>query len=276
MTAMLLPYTWWFIQWRLAHRPNAYSSRPRIDQALLIGRFFFFVALGGILASASRSGIFIGLPLVFAYILTERKINPAGQWSDDWDEVQEMEKSRGRSFIRLSPLILKVLTIAGGVVLIIPLLLMARGGASGWLTHERFDYWVTGLAIFADNPIWGIGQGGSRQMLNIYTERVAPSEIIHFHNDYLQFLVEWGLVMSVIIGGLAVSAILKTRHDWKKQKVSSRNVVIALRRAAAWSIAIALAAAFVDFHLRIFYVATIFAGSVTIWIAGGWRYFAKN
>lgn len=111
----------------------------------------------------------------------------------------------------------------------------------------REEYWAASLRAFGDAPLLGAGLGSWRFA-------VAPHEIVphlyaatHAHNEYVEVLVELGLLgcaFVVLLGALALSAVRRrldvVDHDWRSSYAVGGSVVL-----------IALAfQAIGDFHLR--------------------------
>lgn len=83
--------------------------------------------------------------------------------------------------------------------------------------QERLKYWVTGLKIFADYPIFGSGLGSWNSLQWLYR---APNETLSTaaHNDYIQYLTEGGLLVSVPLFFFLGLFVLKVR-GWKSFSV---------------------------------------------------------
>ena len=62
--------------------------------------------------------------------------------------------------------------------------------------QERLKYWSTGLKIFAQYPIFGSGLGSWNSLQWLYR---APNETLSTaaHNDYIQYLAEGGVMVSI-------------------------------------------------------------------------------
>ncbi|MBA4405878.1 hypothetical protein C0389_01255 [bacterium] len=57
---------------------------------------------------------------------------------------------------------------------------------------ERIDQWRTGLKIFADQPLFGIGDIDLNKVYAQYKDRYLKETFGHLHNNYIQFLVVLG------------------------------------------------------------------------------------
>jgi O-antigen ligase len=97
---------------------------------------------------------------------------------------------------------------------------------------ERFELWMDSLRIVRDFPCWGSGLGTYRDVLVNYRPAkdlvmVAgipqPARVNYAHNDYLQLLVECGLIGFILLvwatirTGIYLYRGLKESSDWESQ-----------------------------------------------------------
>jgi len=85
----------------------------------------------------------------------------------------------------------------------------------------RLRMWKTGLRIFADHPLLGIGDTDVRDVYMRYTTPLEPAEGGHLHNNLVQLLVTLGLVGLTSVVALFVKMFLvelkivrQLRQDW--------------------------------------------------------------
>ena len=73
--------------------------------------------------------------------------------------------------------------------------------------NGRIPYWNTGLRTFSDHPLFGTGPGTTRWVYPRYRNPDSPDnlQVSHFHNDYIEFLSETGLVGMFFFIWLCVS-----------------------------------------------------------------------
>ena len=96
------------------------------------------------------------------------------------------------------------------------------------LLHEdRPQYWANTVEIIGDFPLFGTGLGTFASAYDAY-EKTSASEmqLVHAHNDFLEYAAELGLVGTVLlIGGvlyLAVSAYLAWREAAERAGAGAR------------------------------------------------------
>lgn len=130
---------------------------------------------------------------------------------------------------------------------------------------ERFELWVDSLRIVRDFPWWGTGLGTYKEVIVNYRPAkdlvmVAgipqPARVEYAHNDYLQFLVECGLVGFILL----VWGIIKTGAVLHRGLMESNNVDLQI---LGWSLVSGLIAlvchGVVDFNFHIPSNALIFS-----------------
>jgi O-antigen ligase len=91
----------------------------------------------------------------------------------------------------------------------------------------RLHMWSTGMKIFADHPILGVGDS---DMHKIYMEYKAPDDVEtggHLHNDYIMLLVTLGSVgffivmaLFVKIGAVELGTFRHLSSDWLGSSVA--------------------------------------------------------
>jgi len=182
---------------------------------------------------------------------------------------------------RLSLLYGSAILAAVAVVGTIALAAQDRLTASKEIAGRAF-YWETGLQMFGDSPIFGIGPGQFdtmfwNQIAN--TPETEPGRSWHFvltsvirgvrpeymHNDHLQVLVETGLVGALL--WIAIWAMV-SRNAVNIAKSSSQNARLLNGAIYGAMISIAVDACFnFPFHLPC--SGTLFWGLLGLWVGWG-------
>jgi O-antigen ligase len=123
------------------------------------------------------------------------------------------------------------LAVLGGAAVLLPLAALAvsqthlgervaefvvtRGQMSG---SDRVVGWRTALSVLADFPLTGTGFGTFRQVFPRYLPAGESSQWQQLHNDYLEVLLDGGLIAGAMIGWLAwgygrrALALLRSGH----------------------------------------------------------------
>lgn len=111
-------------------------------------------------------------------------------------------------------------------------------------THKynvgRMHMWTTGLKIFNDHPIIGVGD---IDLQRIYARYKSPDDIEpggHLHNNILMWLVTLGIVGCVVLVALFVKIFLVELQIWKRTR----------HHWIAGSLALGAIAVMVGFHIN--------------------------
>ncbi len=64
---------------------------------------------------------------------------------------------------------------------------------------ERLDQWRTGLKIFAEHPVFGVGDIDLNKVYSQYKDKFLKENYGHLHNNYFQFLIILGAVGFMIV-----------------------------------------------------------------------------
>jgi O-antigen ligase len=186
MLEMLLPFTlaYAFAVWRQADTRRSFPLRPALWICGSLAAAA--VMLAGILGSLSRmafvAALFSILVMAVAGLTGKRKI-PA-----------------------------VAVLIAGLIVLFVFLpseqlvFRFAKLSSAGDF-NARLDLWRESLAVWRAFPFFGCGLGGFESVFLRYKTSAPMISDDFVHNDYLQFLIELGLV-GFAIGGVLLGAVL--------------------------------------------------------------------
>ncbi len=168
-------------------------------RGLLIGGIILLLAT--LLLTTSRGGVF-SFSAAFVIVIT----------------YAYLTVGRSAPAVRLAPLVF------GAVVLAI-FWLGAEGLQERLLTTDlqmegRFPQWRISVAVANDYPILGSGAGTYATVFPLYRDGSLPPLFFeHVHNDYLELLIEQGIVGFVLLGCaivLLLSLVLdayRRRHD---------------------------------------------------------------
>ncbi|NGO38698.1 hypothetical protein G4L39_04725 [Limisphaera ngatamarikiensis] len=92
--------------------------------------------------------------------------------------------------------------------------LVQRDLAEGEVSDVRPALWRAAVELWRENPWWGIGPGH----FDYRFRQVRPASIQNrpdrVHNDYLNTLVDWGVVGAFLVGGMLVCLIVGVVQTW--------------------------------------------------------------
>ena len=129
----------------------------------------------------------------------------------------------------------------------------------GTMEHvgSRIELWKAAAAVWQEENLLGVGPGHFDHRFPAHRPKQLQSRPVRVHNDYLNTLVDWGLVgmmLAALMLGTMVSGIIKS---WKysqrtssdlSAKTSNRSAFVLGSTAGLGSIALH---SFVDFNLHI-------------------------
>ncbi|MDP6794543.1 MAG: O-antigen ligase family protein [Verrucomicrobiota bacterium] len=132
----------------------------------------------------------------------------------------------------------------------------SKPGAAGHI-GSRIELWGAAAKVWQEEKLLGVGPGHFDHRFPAHRPERLQSRPVRVHNDYLNMLVDWGLVGMLLAGmmlGTMVSGIIKS---WKysqrtsgnlSAKTSNRSAFVLGSTAGLGSIALH---SFVDFNLHI-------------------------
>ncbi len=88
----------------------------------------------------------------------------------------------------------------------------------GELVENRSIYWQGGLSAFKDFPVTGTGMGTLKDIYPRYQPKLTGRRVTHAHNDYIEFLVNGGLVGFLLFFGFLMTIIYKTLKAFRKRR----------------------------------------------------------
>ena len=148
-------------------------------------------------------------------------------------------------------------SLIGGITLILNHDVIQRFSWSPYEARIRFGLWKDSAAIVRDFPLWGTGFGTFQHVIPYYRPKIdflkvsgvpQPAAWYHTHNDYLQLLVECGIIgLLVVMWACGITlwrlfATFRAGHD--------RDTAILGQSLLAGMIALLLHS-FIDFNLHI-------------------------
>jgi O-antigen ligase len=123
---------------------------------------------------------------------------------------------------------------AGSTVVLLTLLLLISVGWFGWkpifkefektrndkgeITENRPIYWKDGLNIFKEFPVTGTGMGTFGNIYPKYQSKAFGRRLTHAHNDYIEFLVNGGVVGFLLFFGSLATIIYKSFKVFLKRR----------------------------------------------------------
>ena len=84
--------------------------------------------------------------------------------------------------------------------------------------HSRLVMWTTGLKIFADHPLLGVGDS---DLAEVYAQYKSPDDLEpggHLHNNFVMLLVTIGIVGLAIVMTLMVKILMVEFGIWGRSK----------------------------------------------------------
>jgi O-antigen ligase len=155
---------------------------PQFLKKVLPRLSLFFIFFTGLLLTGSRAGIIFTL-LALAMLIYQLVI-----------------KSRTNTYVKWS----------GLLIVLVPLIWMfanwghviaKRLEDQGLESRDRLVVYEVSKQIIADHPQLGIGVGGFSSVFPLYrpTELISPSLWTRTHNTYLQFLIELGIPVALLL-----------------------------------------------------------------------------
>ena len=161
--------------------------------------FYISVMIIALIFSQSRGGwtALVAMIIVGAITLFIQKIN-----------YKELVSNYAAAVVVLS---FVLFIISGNVV-------VNRIMNTGAYVDIRLDIWQDSLRIFKENWVTGVGVGNFQYIFPLFDTGINKKSVLHAHNDYLEMLVEQGIIgfalfaLSVLLAlKNAFTALLKTR-----------------------------------------------------------------
>ncbi len=217
-------------------------GEERGPQFFWVGRFVALglVALAVMTGSRAGSVLAIGAFAIVAPLFTYARLVARG-------------KTRNLRKLKFTILAMPVVFL----LIVAALFLLGGGAAFERLADKdgfgdlRFQILPEVFAMIAHSLPFGWGLGSFPDVYEIYERRemIQPSYINHAHNDWLEVMVEGGIIAPVIMLSLAVWTLRKAWQN-KRQILSPRGDEGRIRFAALAALTILIAASLFDYPLR--------------------------
>jgi hypothetical protein len=171
-----------------------------------------------LVATLSRSGLTAGVAGAAAIVFLSRG---------------RMER-RGRAWLLAG---LSLVALVGAAYANLGALMIRVGETIGSGVGGRREIWATTLAMIHDFPVAGVGVGSYQRAMTVY-QRAHDFSFNHAHNEYLQIAAEGGVLLSVPVAVLiltACSAIAgalrrdRTPTFWMRAGAASALIAIAVQ-----------------------------------------------
>lgn len=98
---------------------------------------------------------------------------------------------------------------------------------------SRIMLWKTGLRMFADHPLFGIGDVDMHELYLQYMDPGDPAQHGHFHNMMIQFLVTLGLAGFIAVSAMFVKIVLvewnifhRVKDEWFAGSVALGSLAV--------------------------------------------------
>jgi O-antigen ligase len=105
--------------------------------------------------------------------------------------------------------------------------IIQRFAQSGISSHERLSVWSAGITAFRDFPFFGTGLGTFQHVFPMYKPDGITMFYQHAHNDYIEILLELGIVGALLVLlflGLACKHILYARWRGRERYLKAAFV----------------------------------------------------
>jgi O-antigen ligase len=167
----------------------AFASMARSLEKRVMYGFFGIIMAVALFFSLSRGGIisFFGGILVFLFLVF----------------------TKGKSRMKLAPLFIFLFFFAVYLVYLGASPVIERFAKSGVTDAQRLSAWVGTLTAFRDFPLFGSGMGTFPYIFKIYQPEGLPGFWDHAHNDYLELLLEGGIIGVLVLAVFMLSILIR-------------------------------------------------------------------
>ncbi|NET40101.1 MAG: O-antigen ligase family protein [Cyanothece sp. SIO1E1] len=191
-----------------------------------VGLIMFFVAL---VVNVSKAGLLLGIPgLVGMYFVRRRYFNYEEKLIDEeetypgWDPIRKPLGPRVIKFAIIGSIIgaiCLVLILGNWEMLKTRWLAFLVEGGETFESNSRWAGWATAFSLLIESNFLGFGPGSWMYVFPTFAEdeylKTFYLWLQYAHNDYLQFMVEWGVLgliaWCVVLFGALVAGIGKLR-----------------------------------------------------------------
>ncbi len=119
-----------------------------------------------------------------------------------------------RNFIRVTFLVVLVMALYAGIGSTIQ-----RFSLDNLIHEDRPLYWANAASMIGDFPFFGTGLGTFVSAYPAYEKRGGQDMLlVHAHNDYLEYLVELGVVGAVLFFGIIIYLSVQAFLAWRARR----------------------------------------------------------
>ena len=230
--AMTLPLAV-FVVWRsVPHRRTV--VHPRSQLAAVFWLVVLLVLVTTVLASGSRTGAITGMVVTFLALLLA---------------LSSVSKTH-RKWYRLGAAVL----VVAGLVVVGVNTLVVRFDADRLGVDGNFRWMLVASSWQAALAFWPTGSGaGSYSAVYPAFEAIGLRGFAeHAHNDYVEFLIEFGLLFVLLAALVAGLAVRQTWSLWRQVSTGGRGVdAVLLQSFCGLGLLAIFLHSWVDFNLRI-------------------------
>ncbi len=126
--------------------------------------------------------------------------------------------------------------------------MVGRFGVDKLLQDGRPRYWGTVLTMVGQFPLFGVGYGAFGEVYQAYDTSEMEYALVHAHNDYLEFLVELGLIGFGLLAFVIGWMLYKSFRTWS---VRHHPEIKGLALGGLVSVAAIAIHSLTDFNLQI-------------------------
>jgi O-antigen ligase len=88
----------------------------------------------------------------------------------------------------------------------------------------RFDIWGSAVRIWSQNPWWGVGPAHFDRQFRAFRPDTLQLQPDRAHNDFLNTLVDWGIVGVVLVTSAFLLLGLGIAKTWRAVRVTQRDI----------------------------------------------------
>lgn len=239
-----------FLRWQRDKYGSVFAFLRGTNPGSLLA-LTFLIMVASWLGSLSRGSIFFGVLTLSWYVFQELKNNVSFFQSDS--------KTRAVTLLKYSP-------IFAGIVIVVLVLLSPILQSTNFIerVEERIEYQDSAVVDFGrlemsratlealmESPVAGLGLAGTNHGINRFERTDSTMKAIWSHNDYVQFVAELGLPMTLICLAFLIWAGFQSKSYVSLFFATFPRPQRDLYRTAGCAFAVVMAHAIVDFHLRI-------------------------
>ncbi len=203
-----------------------------LAQSVLLGAGLVVMAVALLLSNSRSGAVVLVLSFVLISILAAQHFGHT-LFHQDWV----------RRVVRIALVIIVLFGLYAGLETMV-----GRFGVDKLLEDGRPRYWGTVLTMVGQFPLFGVGYGAFGEVYQAYDTSEMEYALVHAHNDYLEFLVELGLVGFGLLAFVIGWMLYKTFRTWS---VRHHPEIKGLALGGLVSVAAIAIHSLTDFNLQI-------------------------